>query len=77
MFNWIVALLDHFFDLFIVAPSIFSHCPNVCFGIGKEEKPMKVEQKNNSYLQNMFLFVLLFGPLLLSKLITLSFLIHF
>jgi len=31
-----------------------SHCPNVCFGTAKEEKPMKVEEKKNSYLQNMF-----------------------
>jgi hypothetical protein len=23
-----------------------SHCPGVCFGIGKEEKPMRVEKEN-------------------------------
>jgi hypothetical protein len=23
-----------------------SHCPSVCFGIGKEEKMMRVEEKN-------------------------------
>ncbi len=32
-----------------------SHCPSVCFGIGKEEKPMRVEKKK-SYLQIMFFF---------------------
>jgi hypothetical protein len=31
------------------------HYPNVCFGIGKEKKPMKVEKKN-SYFQNTFFF---------------------
>jgi hypothetical protein len=54
-----------------------SHCPCVCFGIGKEEKPMRVEKKKLSYLQNIFFFFLLFGPLLLSKLIMFSFLLHF
>jgi len=54
-----------------------SHCPNVCFGIAKEEKPMKFEEKKNSYLQNMVFFLLLFRPLLLSKHITFSFLLHF
>ncbi len=33
-----------------------SHCQNVCFGIGKKEKPMKVEEKKLSYLQNKFFF---------------------
>jgi len=50
-----------------------SHCPNVCFGTRKEEKPMRVEEKKFSYLQNTFSFFLLFGPLLLSKLIIFSF----
>jgi hypothetical protein len=54
-----------------------SHCPNVCFGIGKEEKPMRVGKKKLSYLRYMFFFFLLFGSLLLSKLITFSFLLHF
>jgi hypothetical protein len=27
-----------------------SHCPNVYFGIGKEEKPMRVGKKKLSYL---------------------------
>jgi hypothetical protein len=26
------------------------HCSNVCFGIGKEEKPMEVEKTKLSYL---------------------------
>jgi hypothetical protein len=33
-----------------------SHCPSVYFGIGKEEKAMRVEEKKLSYLQNMFFF---------------------
>jgi hypothetical protein len=39
-----------------------SHCPSVCFGIGKEEKPMKVEKKNFHTYKTRFLFFLLFGP---------------
>jgi hypothetical protein len=27
-----------------------SHCPSVCFGTRKEEKPMRVEEKKLSYL---------------------------
>jgi hypothetical protein len=54
-----------------------SPCPNVCFGTRKKEKPIRVEQKKLSYLQNMFFFFLPFGPLLLSKLMTFSFVIHF
>jgi hypothetical protein len=54
-----------------------SHCPSVCFGIKKEEKLMRVEEKKYSYLQNIFLFYLLFKPFLLSKLITFSFFLHF
>jgi hypothetical protein len=46
---------------------------------------LELEKKNNqwelkkkiSYLQNMFFFFFKFGPLLLSKLITFSFLLHF
>jgi hypothetical protein len=53
------------------------HYPSVCFGIVKEEKPMRVEEKKLSYVQNIFFFFLLVGPLLLSKLITFSFLLHF
>jgi hypothetical protein len=26
------------------------HCPSVCFGTRKEEKPMRVEEKKLSYL---------------------------
>jgi hypothetical protein len=54
-----------------------SHCPSVCFGIGKDEKPMKVEEKNFHTYKNTFFFFLLFRPLALSKLITSSFLLHF
>jgi len=44
------------------------HCPNVCFGTGKKEKPMRVEEKYfHTYKTSFFL---LFGPLLFSKLIT-------
>jgi len=53
-----------------------SHCPSVCFGIGKEGKPMKVEERKFHTYKINFSF-LLFGPLLLSKLITFSFLLHF
>jgi len=53
-----------------------SHCPSLCFGIGKEEKMMRVEEKN-FILTKLFFFSLLFGPLLLSELITFSFLLHF
>jgi hypothetical protein len=53
-----------------------SHYPNVCFGIGKEEKPMRVEEKNFHIYKTHF-FLVLFGPLLLSKLLTFSFLLHF
>jgi hypothetical protein len=31
-----------------------SRCLSVCFGIGKEEKPMKVEKKELLYSQNTF-----------------------
>jgi hypothetical protein len=53
-----------------------SHCPNVCFGIENEEKPMRVEEKNFHIYKTSFFF-LLFGPFLFSKLITFSFLVHF
>jgi hypothetical protein len=33
-----------------------SHCQNVYFGTRKEEKPMRVEEKKLSYLQNTFFF---------------------
>jgi hypothetical protein len=46
-----------------------SHCASVCFQTRKKEKPMRVEERKLSYLQNTYLF-LLFGPFLLSKLIT-------
>jgi hypothetical protein len=55
--------------------NLTSHCPSVCFGTRKEEKPMRVEKKNFIFTNHVFLF-LLFGPLLLSKLITFSFLNH-
>jgi hypothetical protein len=53
------------------------HCPNVCFGIEKEEKPMRVKEKNFHIYKTIFILFFLFGPLLLSKLITFSFLLHF
>jgi hypothetical protein len=53
------------------------HCPSVCFGTEKEEKPMRVEKKNFRIYKNAFFFLFLFGPLVLSKLITSSFLLHF
>jgi hypothetical protein len=53
------------------------HCPSVCFGTGKEEKLMRVEEKNFHTYKTFFFFFLLFGPLLLSKLITFSCLLHF
>jgi hypothetical protein len=51
------------------------HCPSVCFGTGKEEKPMEVGKKTFKFTK--LFFSLLFGPLLLSKLTTFSFLLHF
>jgi hypothetical protein len=54
-----------------------SHCPSVCFGTRKEEKQMRVEEKNFHTYKTRFYLFLLFGPLPLSKLITFSFLLHF
>jgi hypothetical protein len=54
-----------------------SHCPSVCFGIGKEVKPMSIEEKKIHTYKTCVFFLLLFGPLLLSKLITFSLLLHF
>jgi hypothetical protein len=48
------------------------NCLSVCFGTRKEEKPMRVEEKNFILAKHVFSF-LLFGALLLSKLITFSF----
>jgi len=53
-----------------------SHCPSVYFGIGKEEKPMKVEEKNFHIYKTCFLKKL-FRTLLLSKLIIFSIFLHF
>jgi hypothetical protein len=53
------------------------HCPNICFGIGKEEKSTRVEEKNFHIYKTHFSFWVLFEPLLFSKLITFSFLLHF
>jgi hypothetical protein len=40
-----------------------SHCPSVCFGSKKEEKSMRVKEKNLSYLQNtFFLFSSIWTP---------------
>jgi hypothetical protein len=33
-----------------------SHCPNVCFESGKEEKPMKVEENNFHTYKTRFSF---------------------
>jgi hypothetical protein len=52
-----------------------SQCPSVCFGTGKKEKTMKVEEKTSILTKHVFF--LLFKPLLLSKLINFSFLLHF
>jgi hypothetical protein len=38
-----------------------SHCPNVCFGIGKEEKPRRVEEKTFIFTKHTF-FPLYFDP---------------
>jgi len=54
-----------------------SHYPSACCGTKKEEKPMKVEEKNFHTYKTIFSFFLLFGPFLLSKFITFSFLHHF
>jgi hypothetical protein len=53
-----------------------SHCPSVYFGIGTEEKPMKVEEKNFHIYKTCFLKKL-FRTLLLSKLIIFSIFLHF
>ncbi len=39
-----------------------SHCPNVCFGTGKEEKPMRVEEKNFHTYKTFFSFFLYLDP---------------
>jgi len=39
-----------------------SHCPSVCFGIGKEEKPMRVEEKNFILTKHVFLFSFIWTP---------------
>jgi hypothetical protein len=54
------------------------HYPSVCFGTRKKEKPMRVEEKNFHIYKNKFLKnKIKFGPLVFSKLITSSFLLHF
>jgi hypothetical protein len=53
-----------------------SHCPSICFGIGKEEKIMRIEEKLFHTYKTRFSFFLLLRPLLLSKLITFSFVFH-
>jgi hypothetical protein len=41
----------------------FSHCPIVCFGIGIEEKPMKVEEKKTFILtKHVFSFFFYLDP---------------
>jgi len=52
-----------------------SHCPSVYFGIGKKEKPMKVEEKNFHIYKTCFF--LNYFKTLLSKLITFSIFLHF
>jgi len=36
-----------------------SHCPSVYFGIGKKEKPMKVEEQNFHIYKTFFLKIYL------------------
>jgi hypothetical protein len=50
--------------------------PKCLFWNWKRRKTNQSWRKKLSYLQNTYLFFLLFGPLLLSKLISLSFLLH-
>jgi hypothetical protein len=50
------------------------HCPNVYFKTGKEEKPMRVEEKNFILTKQVFLFSSIWTP---PKLITFLFLLHF
>jgi hypothetical protein len=38
------------------------HCPSVCFGIGKEEKPMRVEEKNFQTYKTRFSFFFYLDP---------------
>jgi len=38
------------------------HCPNVCFEIGKEEKPMRVEEKLSYSQKQVFLFSSIWTP---------------
>jgi len=38
------------------------HCLNVYFETGEEKKPMKVEEKKLSYLQNTFFFPFIWSP---------------
>jgi hypothetical protein len=54
------------------------HCPSVCFGTGKKEKLIRVEEKNfHIYKNKFFKNKIKFEPLVFSKLITFSFLLHF
>jgi hypothetical protein len=39
-----------------------SHSPSACFGIGKEEKPMKVEKKNFHTYKTRFSFFFYLDP---------------
>jgi hypothetical protein len=39
------------------------HCPSVCFGIGKEEKPMRVEEKTFILTKHVLLFSFIWTPL--------------
>jgi len=39
-----------------------SHCPSVCFGTGKEEKPMRVEEKKFIFTKHFFLFSSILTP---------------
>jgi hypothetical protein len=41
-----------------------SHCPNVCFGTGKEEKPMRVEEKTFILTKHVFIFSSIWTPLI-------------
>jgi hypothetical protein len=38
------------------------HCPSVCFGHGKEEKPMSVEEKNFHIYKTHFSFFFIWTP---------------
>jgi hypothetical protein len=38
------------------------HCPSVCFGTRKEEKPMRVEEKKFIFTKQFFLFSSIWTP---------------